>query len=259
MSIEICASATIKHINVRKEGPEDEKMTAFDLKLSGRVPAQLVDQLMCPDEESGRALAAFWDEDGIKRHMSLEGVGFYRRIEHAETEICGITLKDCTVKSFSFVIKDGFQADLTWSVSSKDWPSNTLAILAEQLHEAVQVRIFSTQGDLFEQAGELVNAADKLVQMGSKDGGIAISGRDGRVIATFGDSLSGEDELFATAWQIVRESGRPSISFIQRKLVIGYNRAARLVEAMQAAGLVTPMGPNGQRSVISAERQAGAA
>lgn len=151
MSIDIRSLAVIKHINVRKEGPEDEKSTAFDLKLSGRVSADLIDQLMCLDEEAGRAKLAFWDADGIKKHTLLETISFYRRIEHAEADIFGITLKDCTVKSFSFVVIDDFQADLTWSVSSKDWPSNTLAILADQLHEAVHVHIYTTQGDLFDQ------------------------------------------------------------------------------------------------------------
>jgi len=150
MAAEIKTDVTIRSIRVRKEGPADEKETAFDLKLAGRVSADLIDRLMCHPEEAGRARSAFWDKDGIKGIMCMESIGFERHIEHAQTEICGLILKDCTVKSFSFVIKDDFQADLSWTVSSKDWPSNTLAILAEQLHEGVAVRIYATQGDLFE-------------------------------------------------------------------------------------------------------------
>ncbi len=58
------------------------------------------------------------------------------------------------------------------------------------------------------------------------------------------------DPLYDQAVAFVIESGRVSISSVQRKLKIGYNRAARLVEAMEAAGLVSAMQPNGQREVI---------
>lgn len=47
------------------------------------------------------------------------------------------------------------------------------------------------------------------------------------------------------------ESRRASISAVQRKLKIGYNRAARMIEAMEMAGVVTPMNSNGSREVIA--------
>ena len=46
-------------------------------------------------------------------------------------------------------------------------------------------------------------------------------------------------------------SRRASISSVQRKLRIGYNRAARLIETMEAAGVVSEMGTNGQREVLA--------
>ena len=51
--------------------------------------------------------------------------------------------------------------------------------------------------------------------------------------------------------RIVTESRRASISNVQRRLKIGYNRAARIVEAMEAAGIVGPMETNGNRDVIA--------
>ncbi len=63
-----------------------------------------------------------------------------------------------------------------------------------------------------------------------------------------GDAES--DPLYDQAVQIVIETRRASISSIQRRLKIGYNRAARLVEQMESAGLVGPMESNGMRDVL---------
>ena len=51
--------------------------------------------------------------------------------------------------------------------------------------------------------------------------------------------------------QFVLESRRASISAVQRKLKIGYNRAARMIEAMEMAGVVTSMNTNGSREVLA--------
>jgi S-DNA-T family DNA segregation ATPase FtsK/SpoIIIE len=59
------------------------------------------------------------------------------------------------------------------------------------------------------------------------------------------------DPLYDEAAAFVLRSRRASISFVQRQFRIGYNRAARLVEAMEAAGLVSSMGINGQREVLA--------
>ena len=56
--------------------------------------------------------------------------------------------------------------------------------------------------------------------------------------------------LYDEAVNFVLESRRASISAVQRKLKIGYNRAARLVEDMEKAGLVSAMSTNGQRDIL---------
>jgi S-DNA-T family DNA segregation ATPase FtsK/SpoIIIE len=53
--------------------------------------------------------------------------------------------------------------------------------------------------------------------------------------------------------QIVAETRRASISHLQRRLKIGYNRAARLIETMEAAGIVSNMQSNGGREVLVQE------
>lgn len=68
----------------------------------------------------------------------------------------------------------------------------------------------------------------------------------------FGDAPDAEaDPLYDEAVAFVVRTRRASISAVQRQLRIGYNRAARLVEQMEAAGLVSAMGVNGSREVIA--------
>lgn len=66
-----------------------------------------------------------------------------------------------------------------------------------------------------------------------------------------GEQDDENDSLYDEAVYYVTQSRRASISSVQRKLRIGYNRAARLIEAMEAAGVVSDMGTNGQREVLA--------
>jgi S-DNA-T family DNA segregation ATPase FtsK/SpoIIIE len=61
--------------------------------------------------------------------------------------------------------------------------------------------------------------------------------------------------MYDQAVEIVLKTRRPSISLVQRHLRIGYNRAARLIEAMERAGLVSPMNSAGQREVLAPARE----
>lgn len=62
----------------------------------------------------------------------------------------------------------------------------------------------------------------------------------------------GPDPLYESATQLVMNSGKASISLIQRHLQIGYNRAARMLEQMEVDGLVSPMQSNGMRQILEA-------
>ncbi|HEX2390199.1 MAG TPA: DNA translocase FtsK, partial [Casimicrobiaceae bacterium] len=81
---------------------------------------------------------------------------------------------------------------------------------------------------------------------GILDGGVAA---DGDTVSVEGADVE-SDPMYDQAVAVVLKTRRPSISLVQRHLRIGYNRAARLIEQMERAGMVSPMQTNGNREVL---------
>ncbi len=84
---------------------------------------------------------------------------------------------------------------------------------------------------------------DEIIRGPSEGGAEAIPGLE--------TASEASDPLYDEAVRIVTESRKASISYIQRRLKIGYNRAARMVEEMESSGLVGPLGSNGSREVLA--------
>jgi len=83
---------------------------------------------------------------------------------------------------------------------------------------------------------------------GVLEGGTVEGGSEGPDL--FGDIAGEKDPLYDQAVEVVLKNRKASISLVQRHLKIGYNRAARLVEDMEKAGLVSAMSTNGQREIL---------
>jgi S-DNA-T family DNA segregation ATPase FtsK/SpoIIIE len=83
---------------------------------------------------------------------------------------------------------------------------------------------------------------------GVLEGGTAAGEGDEGAGVEGGDAES--DPMYDQAVAVVLKTRRPSISLVQRHLRIGYNRAARLIEQMERAGMVSPMQSNGNREVL---------
>ena len=73
---------------------------------------------------------------------------------------------------------------------------------------------------------------------------------DEREINEGSKSISDKDELYSTAVEIIKSEGKASTSFLQRKLQIGYNRAARIIDMMEEEGIVSKANHVGKRDVL---------
>ena len=74
------------------------------------------------------------------------------------------------------------------------------------------------------------------------------------LVLGLGGNTTGEDALYDQAVQIVVRDRKCSTSYIQRKLAIGYNKAARLVEQMEDSGLVSAANHVGKREILVPEQ-----
>ena len=88
--------------------------------------------------------------------------------------------------------------------------------------------------------------AEYLDEVTKEEG--AVAGMPG--IASEEEDDAEKDELYDEAVAFVAQSRRASISAVQRKLRIGYNRAARMIETMEETGVLSPMASNGNREVL---------
>ena len=60
-----------------------------------------------------------------------------------------------------------------------------------------------------------------------------------------------KDELFSQAVSLIKSEGKASTSFLQRKLQIGYNRAARIIDQMEEAKIISPANHTGKREIYT--------
>jgi recombination associated protein RdgC len=109
-------------------------------------------------------------------------------------------------------------------------------------------------GELARMLGDIVAAlggeADDLVSKAQSEATAPASAPAAPAETALG--VNGPDPLYDEAAAIVLKQSRASISLLQRHLRVGYNRAARLIEAMEQRGVVGPMQSNGDRAILAA-------
>ena len=121
-------------------------------------------------------------------------------------------------------------------------------LAAAEIEGALEALVGELGGLARKDAPDLVDQAHAAIDNVLAAGTVTFTGIDGEALG-IGNDL---DPLYYDAKRVVVEQGRPSISLVQRHLRIGYNRAARLIEQMEADGLVSAMRADGTREVLAA-------
>lgn len=126
------------------------------------------------------------------------------------------------------------QGDMLYLPAGSGYPNRVHGAFVsdQEVHEVVNFLKSQGKPNYIE---EVINASEGSDFSSSYDG-----------VLTDGE----KDPLYDQAVQIVLDSKKASISYVQRNLRIGYNRAARIIEDMEKAGLVSPMQSNGNREII---------
>lgn len=167
-------------------------------------------------------------------------------------------------------IKANFPTRISFQVTSKidsrtilgEMGAEQLLGMGDMLYMAGGSKIVRCHGPFVsdEEVEEIVN---HLKQFGEPEyvGGVVEgpeSDKESDIDAVLGlntgGNTDGEDALYDTAVQIVSKDRKCSTSYIQRKLAIGYNKAARLVEQMEDEGLVSPANHVGKREILVPEQ-----
>lgn len=157
------------------------------------------------------------------------------------------------------VIKANFPTRISFAVTSK---IDSRTILGEQGAEQLLGRgdmLYMSAGRApmrvhgpFVSDSEVENVVNYLKQFGKPDYDDAIT-LDEQLLDDDRDSFSADeniDSLYRQAVNIIKRDKKVSISYIQRKLSIGYNKAATLVEKMEADGVVSPPNHSGKRTIL---------
>ena len=167
-------------------------------------------------------------------------------------------------------IKANFPTRISFQVTSKidsrtilgEMGAEQLLGMGDMLYMAGGAKITRCHGPFVsdEEVEEIVN---HLKQFGEPDyvNGVVEGppeGKESDIDAVLGlntgGNTDGEDALYDTAVQVVINDRKCSTSYIQRKLAIGYNKAARLVEQMEDQGLVSPANHVGKREILVPEQ-----
>ncbi len=166
-------------------------------------------------------------------------------------------------------IKANFPTRISFQVTSKidsrtilgEMGAEQLLGMGDMLYMAGGAKITRCHGPFVsdEEVEEIVNHLKQFgppnYMSGVVDGPSDDTASSIDTVLGLGGNTDGEDALYDTAVAIVVKDRKCSTSYIQRKLAIGYNKAARLVEQMEDQGLVSPANHVGKREILVPEAQ----
>lgn len=139
---------TIKHLNIRKEGTDDDKVLALDVKISGVIcGVDLLVKLLGGDS-AATVMMCFWDADGTRRFFGLDPVSSWASFEDCWVDISGVMLPVARVHKFKAELQDEWKASVEFAITVTDPPENAAAILCELVQDVVSVEVLKVQQEL---------------------------------------------------------------------------------------------------------------
>ena len=227
--------AELTHLNVRKEGPNDDtKQTAIDAKFSCETNGVVLKTLLGTDY-----VPDFWIRDGEEiaaRYIGIETIKSWAFFDDHQLNFGGLKFDSVKLKSFVFKPVGKGAIELAFQASINNPTERELCILAEMLKGCALLEVYSPP-DLFDEQQDDLSDSFNLV--------------DSEDVEDDSDDL-----MYQVAVSAVRDEGKASISFIQRELRIGYNRAARLIESLEKNGVISAMDSSGKRLVFEETAEA---
>lgn len=227
-------SGVISNISVRKKNDEDAHIS-LDLKIEAEPHAGPWLARWLGMDDTLEMKAMLWNYDNDECHRKALNISTIKLDTEIKGSICTIQyLGRFTgdINKVQFIPFGEEQVSIAFNFTIPQINESQLENFALALHSERSMT-FLEQPNLFDQTLD-------------KEGG---AGETTEEQADVEDGLE-NDPLYEPAAKHVVESKNTSISNLQRRYKIGYNRAARLIEAMETLGIVSEMSTNGERTVL---------
>lgn len=203
-------------------------------------------------------LVSFAEDEGVVRYSNWDLAGddvrYQLSIGRAPT-LLGLTFDD----RVSFILTNRLELKrillLDVVTTGREEADDELAkfdaditLAAEEIELALEALVDVMGGLVVTKRDDLVEQAQKAIEKMAEYGSATFTGVDGEAFG-IGNDL---DPIYHDAKRVVLTEGRASTTALQRCLKIGYSRAARLIEQMEADGIVSEMKADGSREVLAA-------